>query len=99
MYITGQKLKDRYLKPKKMVVYYLSDFQRGNEELEKLIGKRIEVLHYHEPYVWNYYIHFKDKSKGNIRSNRIILYGYNFDVKKRKEYICIKNKSNGRKRF
>ena len=56
MIVSGVKLKDEFLKPKTLVVTYLSDDQKEDERYTKWLRKRIKVLHYHESYVWNFYI-------------------------------------------
>lgn len=76
------RFKKRFLsKPKKKVVTYLSDSQRGISDYESRIGKRICVLHYHEPYVWDIYIQLLDLSKSPTKKNRIIWYPFNFQKK------------------
>lgn len=83
MIVNGQKLKDKFLSnPKKKVVTHLSDWQIGVSAFEEKVGRRITVLHYHEPYVWNFYIEFIDPNKGNRKHNRTIWYDYNFQLKK-----------------
>lgn len=84
MIVSGIKLKNKYLlKPKKKIVTYLSDWQIGISEFDEKLGKRITVIHYHEPYIWDFYIQFIDEKKGNKINNRIIWYGYNFEKKKK----------------
>jgi len=80
------RLEKKYLgEPVLKTVTYLAPWQRNEERplsdpevYTKFFRKKIKIQHYHKPYEWNFYVYFIDESKGNIASNRIIWYGYNF---------------------
>jgi len=80
------RINKKYLSEAKLkIITYLAPWQRNEERplgipdiYTKFFRKRIKVYHYYKPYEWNYYIHFIDEAKGNVISNRIIWYGYNF---------------------
>ena len=96
------RLNKKYLgEPKLRVVSYLAPWQLNKERslndpefFIRFFRKRIKVRHYYKPYEWNYYIHFIDEAKGNIASNRIIWYDYNF---KKKSKMITPNKATPKK--
>lgn len=82
MYIGKKKYSDKFLgKSKLCKVKSLCDFQRDSVVYQSYLGKEIEVMHYHEPYTYNFFVHFKDPELGNKKGNRVIWYDHNFSKK------------------
>jgi hypothetical protein len=75
------RIKKKYLKSAETKTVRQLDYNQ--RDLDHMLGKKIEVRLYHEPYAWRFYLHEPTEKVGGRTLKRVVLYPHNFEKKKK----------------